>query len=83
MRVKKKYSKLLGFRSLSTVPSSEIWKTQRFGSCICFHPQVRGEAPTLLCPLERANLNHWTQKSRCLSLHLRTEKDPVSKSRVL
>jgi hypothetical protein len=28
---------------------------------MCFHPQVRGETPTLLGPLERANLNHWTR----------------------
>jgi hypothetical protein len=35
-------------------------RSQRFGNWICFHPQVRGETPTLLGPLERANLNHWT-----------------------
>jgi hypothetical protein len=34
-------------------------KTQRFGDRICFRPQVRGKTPTLLGPLERANLNHW------------------------
>jgi hypothetical protein len=32
----------------------------RAGNYICFHPQVRGETPTLLGPLERANPNHWT-----------------------
>jgi hypothetical protein len=26
----------------------------------CFRSQVRGKKPTLLSPLERANLNHWT-----------------------
>jgi hypothetical protein len=33
-------------------------------------------------PLERANLNHWAQPSRCLlpHLHLRTETDPVSET---
>jgi hypothetical protein len=30
-----------------------------------------GKTPTQLCPLERANLNHWTP-------HLRMETDPVS-----
>jgi hypothetical protein len=35
---------------------SRNYKTQRFGNCICFHPQERGETPTLLGPLERANL---------------------------
>jgi hypothetical protein len=33
-------------------------KTQRFGNWICFRTQVKGETPTLLGPLERANLNH-------------------------
>jgi hypothetical protein len=38
-----------------------FWRTQRFGDWICFSPQVMGrETPTLLAPLERANLNHWT-----------------------
>jgi hypothetical protein len=46
------------------------------------------KTPTLLGPLERANLNHWTIGSLFLrdptecaysSLHLRTETDPVSK----
>jgi hypothetical protein len=48
-------------------PSSGILKnrrTQRFGSWICFRPQVRGqETPTQLGPLERASLNHWTTPS--------------------
>jgi hypothetical protein len=48
-------------------PSSGILgtrKTQRFGNWICFRPQVRGEeTPTLLGPLDRANLNHWTNVS--------------------
>jgi hypothetical protein len=34
----------------------ETIKTQRFGNWICFRPQVRGETPNLLGPLERANL---------------------------
>jgi hypothetical protein len=35
-------------------------RKQRFGNWICFRPQVRGETLSLLGPLERANLNHWT-----------------------
>jgi hypothetical protein len=31
---------------------------KRFGHWICFRPQIRGETPTPLGPLERANLNH-------------------------
>jgi hypothetical protein len=45
------YSELLYFWTLST---------QRTGNWICFRPQMRGETPTLLGPLERANRNHWT-----------------------
>jgi hypothetical protein len=43
-------------------PSSGILKTRRqpFRNWISFRPQVMGETPTLLGPLERANLNHWT-----------------------
>jgi hypothetical protein len=41
-------------------PLSDIVKNMTFQNWVCFHPQVRGwEAPTLLGPLERANLNHW------------------------
>jgi hypothetical protein len=32
---------------------------QSFGIWICFRPQVTGETITLLCPLRKANLNHW------------------------
>jgi hypothetical protein len=40
-----------------------------------------GGTPTLLGPVERANLNHWNQQSSCLPLlHLRTETDPVSET---
>jgi hypothetical protein len=72
-------SGLLGFRTLSIVGYSKDHKRiQRFGNSVCFCPQVKGwEADTLLGPLERANLNHWTQQSRCLPPpHLRTETDP-------
>jgi hypothetical protein len=61
---------------LSIVRYSRNWKTRRFGKLILFGPQVRaretsapfrasgeGETPTLLGPLERANLNHWTRLS--------------------
>jgi hypothetical protein len=39
----------------------------------CFHPQVGGggKIPTVLGPLERANLNHWTA---------RPDTDPVSET---
>jgi hypothetical protein len=40
--------------------SSGILETrERFGNWICFRPKVREQAPTLLGPLERDNLNHW------------------------
>jgi hypothetical protein len=45
-----------------------------------FHPQVKGESPTLMGPLEGADLNHWTQQNRCLSPHLMMETDPVSET---
>jgi hypothetical protein len=69
-----KHSELLGFWTLSIVRyCKEHLRTQRFGNRICFRPQVRGwETPTLLGPLERANLNH--------SPHLRKETDPVSET---
>jgi hypothetical protein len=37
-------------------------RKQRFGSWICFRPQVRGEteACSLLGPFERANFKHWS-----------------------
>jgi hypothetical protein len=40
-------------------PSSGILKTREYNisETGCFLPQVKGETPTLLCPLERANLN--------------------------
>jgi hypothetical protein len=44
---------------LGLCPLSAILKTrkQTFGNWICFLPQVMGETPTVLDPLERANLN--------------------------
>jgi hypothetical protein len=52
-------SGLLGFAFIVRC-SKQRQRTQRFGNWICFHPQVRGwETPTLLDPLERANLSHW------------------------
>jgi hypothetical protein len=38
------------------------------------------ETPSLLGPLETVNLNYWTQYSRRLRPHLRTETDPVSET---
>jgi hypothetical protein len=55
---------LLGLSGL--LPPAGIIRTQRFGNWICFCPQVTGwEAPTLLGPLERANLHHWTTNLDC------------------
>jgi hypothetical protein len=40
---------------------SKEYNVSETGSTGCFHPQTRGgETCTLLGPLERANLNHWT-----------------------
>jgi hypothetical protein len=33
-------------------------RKQRFGNEICFHPQVKGQTPTLMGSLENANLNY-------------------------
>jgi hypothetical protein len=46
--------------------SSRIPRTRKqpFRNWICFCPQVRGKTPTLLGPLERANLNHWATHIR-------------------
>jgi hypothetical protein len=49
------HSESLGFWTLSIVQVSKYQKTQRFGNWICFHPQVKGETPTQMGPLERAN----------------------------
>jgi hypothetical protein len=49
------------YRVFGLCPLSRIlrkWRTQSFRNWICFHLQVRGETPTLLGPLERANINH-------------------------
>jgi hypothetical protein len=56
----KPYSKLVHFWTSSIVRNSKYEKTQHFGNCICFRPQVRGGFPTLLAALEIANPNHWT-----------------------
>jgi hypothetical protein len=42
------HSELLGFWTLSIAWYSKKW--------ICFHPQVRGETPTLLGPLELVSI---------------------------
>jgi hypothetical protein len=52
-------TELLRFWALSIVRHSKNQKTQRFRNCNFFHPHVKGETPTLLGPLERANLNRW------------------------
>jgi hypothetical protein len=50
--------KILIKRTVPRYIAGRKWlKIQRFGSWICFRPQMRGETRTLLGPLERANLN--------------------------
>jgi hypothetical protein len=40
-------------------------KSRRFGSWFFFHLQVKGgETPTQMGPLDRANLNHWSNEGR-------------------
>jgi hypothetical protein len=51
---------IIGVSDFSSVRYSENQKIQCFGNWICFRPQVRREAYTLLGPLERVHLNHWT-----------------------
>jgi hypothetical protein len=51
------HSELRGFRTLSIVQYSKNYKTQRFGNWVCLCPEVRGQIPTRLGPLERTNLN--------------------------
>jgi hypothetical protein len=44
---------------------------------------VRGKTPTLLDPLERANLRHWIQGPNRVGVsppHLKAETDPVSET---
>jgi hypothetical protein len=74
-------TRLLDF---AIIQYSKIYR-KRFGNWICFCPQVRGETPTLLGPLERGDLQ-WlrltlSKESNTASppFHLRTETDPVSK----
>jgi hypothetical protein len=49
----------MGFWTLSTVRYSKIYRTQCLGNWICFRPQVSGETPTVMDPLERAHLSHF------------------------
>jgi hypothetical protein len=55
------HSESPGSWTSSIARDSKYKKTQRFGNCICFRPQVKGWKPTLLGLLERANLSHWTK----------------------
>jgi hypothetical protein len=54
------HSESLGFRTVSIVRNSKYKKTQRFGNWLFPSSGEVGKTPTLLGPLERANLNHWT-----------------------
>jgi hypothetical protein len=57
---------------------SKYKKTERFGNCDQFPSSGEGgKAHTLLSPLERAGLNHWTVFPLPSPAHLRTETDPV------
>jgi hypothetical protein len=58
---------LLRFWTLSIVWNFKYYKTQRFGNLVCFRPSSGEgrETPTLLGPLERANLTHWNSNSVC------------------
>jgi hypothetical protein len=58
---------ILGYHSdrvywvLGLVQRPVFYRTQRFGNWILFRAQVRGwETSSLLGPLGRANLSHWT-----------------------
>jgi hypothetical protein len=48
-------SELFGIWTLSIVRYSKNYRAQSFGNWIYFRPQVKGETPSLLGPLERAN----------------------------
>jgi hypothetical protein len=62
------------FLLFSILRYSRNYKTRRFGNWACFRPQVRRKTPTQLGPVERANLNIWTQLSRCSRPRLRMQK---------
>jgi hypothetical protein len=47
-----------GFLDFVHRPVFQKLEKTTFRKGICFHSQVRGKTPTLLRPLERANLNH-------------------------
>jgi hypothetical protein len=81
----KDHWELMGFWTLSIVRKSKITKhdISETGSASVLRWR---EPPTLLGPLDRANLNHWTlalskgPNRVGGSLHLRTEADPVSET---
>jgi hypothetical protein len=45
------------FRTLSIFRHSNNYRTRRFENWIYFRPHVSGDTPTLLGPLERANMS--------------------------
>jgi hypothetical protein len=54
--------RITGFLDLPIIPNSKYYKEQRFEIWTLFPISGEGmEAPTLLGPLEIANLNHWTK----------------------
>jgi hypothetical protein len=55
------YIKLIITKFLDFAHCPIFYKTKCFRNWVCFHPQVTETdmTPTLLGPLERADLNHW------------------------
>jgi hypothetical protein len=84
MYVEQNSQKFSGLFPSSGIPKKKKTKNTTFRKLDLFPSSGEGgeKTPTQLGPLERANLNHWAQLSRCLlpHLHLRTETDPVSET---
>jgi hypothetical protein len=56
----------LGFWTVSFDRNSKYRRKQRFGNWLFPFSGEVGKTPTLLGPLERANLNHWTTHIRVI-----------------
>jgi hypothetical protein len=55
------HSVCVGFYLVGTHEVLVFWRAQHFGNWNCLHSHVKGwGAHSLLGPLERANLSHWT-----------------------
>jgi hypothetical protein len=66
-------------RVLDSVHRPVLERIQRFGNWSCFRPKLRGETPTLLGPVERVNLNHWSKTLRSLVFRI-PEGGQISKT---